>query len=1100
MLDVHGHNPSPTRDQRFQGMNGTSLTQWIHRHVGGPQVQVRSKLRGNNLHILLEGKPCPDQATIVPRLMQILSANDIARLLPSESSSVYRVIVYGRLPQQAVPAWTETFVPNQLDRQRDDLRSTSNQSSAAETQAAVKPSNDGSTAMASVLDQARGGQPDAIARYLSGALSHLGIAIRVKLERLQQSSPSTPQGTASLPAASDPLDVAPTSATVTSRRLIIICESAYAPDPLLIAEPIAQHLRILALKGFRDAVVFGQVTGESRSEWTLRVDLTPPDDILKEWARWGDVQAITRLLNHRLLPQHVQVLALLKEATLHLTCRGTQAAPPDKLATIAATVPLLESLAPQGIRAATIYGFATQDQNVDLLSSASTPAPLWVHWLDLLEDQSTAPASALSQAQQGDLDAITFLLTRLLNPDLDRKLATGGIRVQVRQKADLLHIMSEAPTCPRQNQVGPSIARFLKPLQIPAIAGIRIYGRRSGQKQPLWSYGIDFAARNRLVPEAAPEFAVSDAYVGDLLSPPGALALRTEQRSEGSQSLLGQLFDRAVQRVQQSLIWTQLFIPLESDPLTPASPLASPELDAPRSHKGIKIAAVWSAVGILLIVQSDWILGQWMQPAPSSPSAAQPASVPTPFAQAPTEPALPNLTLKKTKPGEKSIFSASGFTQSHTATPPDLTPPDSSLAPDAQSLTPLSLPASPLRPKAETLITTATAYPTFNSRQLDEKLALYQNYLAEHGAPDVLVVGSSRALRGVDPIALQNALAAQGYPGATIFNFGVNGATAQVVDIIVRQFLPQDKLPKLILWADGARAFNSGRADVTYNGLVASDGYKIFAAGKPPIPGATVAQGADAAKTSASAQATASSDGSPRSLSGGYQTVNQELNKRLGALSIAYSQRDHLKTSLRDNLFNLLPRDASLVALSHALSAWNPLRQMASNDLSDATSPSAAAANAQPSILSEGQSMIDVDGFLPLSNRFNPATYYQKYARVSGDYDSDYESFDLDGKQTQALMSLIQFSQAHQIPLVFVNLPLTHDYLDPTRKRHEEEFQQHMLRISPQIGLIYRDLNQSLMNQPDYFSDPSHLNRYGAYEVSRRLAVDAMIPWNRTQK
>jgi hypothetical protein len=134
------------------------------------------------------------------------------------------------------------------------------------------------------------------------------------------------------------------------------------------------------------------------------------------------------------------------------------------------------------------------------------------------------------------------------------------------------------------------------------------------------------------------------------------------------------------------------------------------------------------------------------------------------------------------------------------------------------------------------------SYPTFNSRQLDEKLALYQAYLRDYGTPDILIIGSSRALRGVDPTALQKTLAEQGYSGAKIFNFGVNGATAQVVDAIVRQLLPQDKLPKLILWADGARAFNSGRSDVTYSGIIASDGYRTLAAGRSPLPGTATAE------------------------------------------------------------------------------------------------------------------------------------------------------------------------------------------------------------------------------------------------------------------
>jgi hypothetical protein len=844
---------------------------------------------------------------------------------------------------------------------------------------------------------------------------------------------------------------------------------------LLFAEPIAQRLRALELNGFQDAIVFGQVTGETRSEWVLRVDLTPPNDILKAWARWGDVQAITRLLNRVLLPE-VQTVALLKESTLHLTCRGTHSATPAKLATIAAIVPLLETLSPQGIRAATIYGFAHQD-STDLLSATTTPAPVWVHWLDLSADPQ--PPSTLDLAQQGNLDAIAFLLTRLLNPNLDRTLETGGMRVQVRQKADLLHIMGEAPTCPSQNQMGTAIARFLKPLQIPTIAGVRVYGRRSGQKQPLWSYGVDFSPRDRLVPEASPEFAVSDAYVGDLLSPPGALALRTEQ-SEASQSFLNTFVESAIQRIQRSLLWSQLFVPLDST--------HSPNLTYSHSlteltfQRGLKVAAVWSAIGVLLVVQSDWLLSRWLQPTPPTPIAAKPSPIIVPSAQAGSP--TPTLSLKPNKSGDNSVFNASGFTQTGR---PSLNATEGASVSEPSETT---LPASLLRPKAVGLTKGSEAYPTFNSRQFDEKLALYQSYLKEYGAPDVLVVGSSRALRGVDPIALEKALAEQGYTGTKIFNFGVNGATAQVVDMVIRQLLPSEKRPKLILWADGARAFNSGRADLTYNGITASDGYKALAAGNPPIPGTAVAQVTDGAKQTEPAATASVTEEPPTSLSGGYQTVNQELNRQLGSLSALYAQREHLRVFLRDGLVSLLPQSPFTVLSGSAI---------ASHNLSDVTSPGAAAANDPDSVLAEGQSAIDVDGFLPLSNQFNPATYYQKYSRVNGDYDSDYDSFTLEGTQTQALTNLAQFSQTHQIPLIFVNLPLTKAYLDPTRKRHEEAFQQHMLQLATQLGFVYRDLNQALV-QPNYFSDPSHLNRYGAYAVSRQLAGDVMIPWSQARR
>ncbi|NJO53099.1 MAG: hypothetical protein HC840_31050 [Leptolyngbyaceae cyanobacterium RM2_2_4] len=53
-----------------------------------------------------------------------------------------------------------------------------------------------------------------------------------------------------------------------------------------------------------------------------------------------------------------------------------------------------------------------------------------------------------------------------------------------------------------------------------------------------------------------------------------------------------------------------------------------------------------------------------------------------------------------------------------------------------------------------------------------------------------------------------------------------------------------------------------------------------------------------------------------------------------------------------------------------------------------------------------------------------------------------------------------------------------------------------MLELSvSQPGFIFKDLGQLWLDQHDYFSDPSHLNRYGAYEISNRLAQDPLIPW-----
>ena len=125
-------------------------------------------------------------------------------------------------------------------------------------------------------------------------------------------------------------------------------------------------------------------------------------------------------------------------------------------------------------------------------------------------------------------------------------------------------------------------------------------------------------------------------------------------------------------------------------------------------------------------------------------------------------------------------------------------------------------------------------YPSLGSQVLDEQLVVYLSYLATVGVPDVLIIGSSRSLQGIDPQILQQALAAQGYAGLKAFNFGVNGATAQVVDFILQRLLSPEQLPKLILWAGGSRALNSGRRDRTFTSILNSPGYGALETGVRP--------------------------------------------------------------------------------------------------------------------------------------------------------------------------------------------------------------------------------------------------------------------------
>lgn len=333
-----------------------------------------------------------------------------------------------------------------------------------------------------------------------------------------------------------------------------------------------------------------------------------------------------------------------------------------------------------------------------------------------------------------------------------------------------------------------------------------------------------------------------------------------------------------------------------------------------------------------------------------------------------------------------------------------------------------------INPNNSRIQITLENYPSFNSQRLDQQLRLYADHLATFGVPDILIVGSSRALQGVDPVALRQALTAQGYPEPNVFNFSINGATAQVISLLLRQILTPDQLPQLIVWADGSRAFNSGRADITYNGILASEGYRILETGVRPI------------------------------------------------------QRPQLRGSLTAECLRTSPTDSANC---------------------DRSSPSSGLFDLPPiyPILPEVMSDrptgdLDSTGFQPVATRFNPTTYYREFPRVAGQYDSNYIPFELGGEQQAATMAIANFAQAQRIPLIFVNLPLTQDYLDPARRAYENQFRQHMQQLAARAGFIFCDLSQQQeLMQNEYFADPSHLNRYGASAVAAQLAADSTIPW-----
>ncbi|MBD2230326.1 hypothetical protein [Phormidium tenue] len=341
------------------------------------------------------------------------------------------------------------------------------------------------------------------------------------------------------------------------------------------------------------------------------------------------------------------------------------------------------------------------------------------------------------------------------------------------------------------------------------------------------------------------------------------------------------------------------------------------------------------------------------------------------------------------------------------------------------------------------------AFPALGSDVLDEQVSLYRAYVAAQGPPDVLIVGSSRSLQGIDPQVLQQALAVEGYPGLRVYNFSVNGATAQVVSFVIRQLLATDLQPRLIVWAEGSRAFNSGRFDRTFAEILASPGYAAVQQGaKLTLP----AQAPSASALEDPAEASAETAASPEIADNSEAEVSEPVVE-----AGTEPAEESTKT----------PDDASEMSSATAVASYGtvPLTP------------------------------INSQGFLAINDQFNPTVYYRRFPRVRGQYDDAYRAFRLEGVQTQSLAAMTQFLESQGIPLVFVNLPLSNDYLDGTRTRYERQFQRFLQNWANQGAFTLVDRLEEWRWQSHLFADPSHINRYGAREMARLLAADRRIPW-----
>ena len=332
----------------------------------------------------------------------------------------------------------------------------------------------------------------------------------------------------------------------------------------------------------------------------------------------------------------------------------------------------------------------------------------------------------------------------------------------------------------------------------------------------------------------------------------------------------------------------------------------------------------------------------------------------------------------------------------------------------------------------------------FNIALFNEKLALLDWQITnKQRSPEVLIVGSSRALRGIDPSILEKTLISKGYKDISVFNLGIDGATAKVVNLQITQILSRPQLPRLIIWADGLRAFNSGRTDLTYDEIAASTGYKQL-------------------------QETLKNNGSNPELASTNNTSDAKaLNPVTQAINTLFATSTK-RPEIRASVVKSFDRNTHMLSNSEALLA--------------STMPSTATA-------------LDSKGFVAFDVTFEPNIYFQKFPQVPGDYDLDYRNFEPSGAQFDAFTNVVDFCRRNNIELLVVNMPLHATYLDGIRTRYEATFNRRMEELALREGFTYLDISQAIQNQAELFSDPSHLNKQGAIAIAKMLAQNPKIRW-----
>jgi hypothetical protein len=283
-----------------------------------------------------------------------------------------------------------------------------------------------------------------------------------------------------------PKGITVVKATLKDSCLELLLESAQVPNQQTLAAFVRQRIIRLRAALIEQVKLYVRQTGEEIPAWSQELELAaqPLPVVISqpsplELAKQGNVEAIAALMNRSLQPKGITVVkAAFKDSCLQILLESAQV--PNQQALVALIRKQVKGLNSASIKQVKLYGRKTGEE-----------IPAWSQELELagqLLPVVKPPPSLLELAKQGNVEALTALMNRSLQPK-------GIAVVKAIFKDSYLQILLESAQVPNQQALVAFVDQGLTRLEAASIKQVKLYGRQIGEEFPAWSQEFELAGQ-----------------------------------------------------------------------------------------------------------------------------------------------------------------------------------------------------------------------------------------------------------------------------------------------------------------------------------------------------------------------------------------------------------------------------------------------------------------------------------------------------------------------------------------------------------------------------------------------------------------------------